>query len=270
MRSKGCYTGIGDAPTTESLMRNQKWFGPGGPIDAEPYLMGWYRFDEGTGLVCKNSATDGSLGGGLLPDLTVDNLDGTFWSFFPGFASTQYLASPLSAPYAYATFTTRTFGGSINGYACWGMFYRRCVDINIGNLAVQLHLYDSSGAKGTIEVYNGLNDPANMSVGALWPEYSSIGDTVFPKLAWYFIFLADRKLCIARSDGTLEQGVAGLYTSSISLDGIFAGAYYLNSPRAAGSYGDLIVYNYRMLTLEEWGQWYDDVRDRYGMATRVW
>jgi hypothetical protein len=75
---------------------------------------------------------------------------------------------------------------------------------------------------------------------------------------------------MAKSDGTLEQAPAGTYDVSILLERISAGAYYLDNARAAGSYGDLIVYNYRMLTLEEWGQWYNDVRDRYGMAVRAW
>ncbi|MCL6542099.1 MAG: hypothetical protein K6T87_16200, partial [Roseiflexus sp.] len=86
------------------------------------YLIGWYRFNEGSGSVVYNHATGGSLGGGLLPNLNVVNDIGNFWTYLPGFGSNPNRNPPIN--YARATFASRSLGGAGTGYHTQGFFHR--------------------------------------------------------------------------------------------------------------------------------------------------
>jgi len=80
-------------------------------------LIAWYRFNEGSGTVVYNKATDGSGGGGLLPNLAVVQNQGLFWTFLSGFGSTPQLffggGSGLT-DFAWAA-QSRTLGGASGG-----------------------------------------------------------------------------------------------------------------------------------------------------------
>ncbi len=233
------------------------------------YLIGWYKFDEGSGTVVNNYATDGSLGGGLLPNLNVYNI-GDFWSHLSGFGST---ADVSNANHAYIKFASRPLTVSPPGHSI-GQFYRRKVDAAAwGGYSINIH-FTFVSFSGLISPWNNNVNSVTFALGSTGPSIANACDLT----SWYFYFVSQEGLGRAvKSDGTLmstdttvpieEYDIQYLHVGVMTGDDSATGGGP-GSSGAQGSYGDTIIYNSYMPTLSEWGQWYDQLRSRYGMAAR--
>ncbi len=238
------------------------------------YLIGWYKFDEGSGTVAANSAADGSTGGGLLPNLTVYNVGTDFWTALSGFGS-----SLDGAAYAWADIgSTRSYGSLAAGYACYGIFFRRSSLVaHIGGAICSLFNVNSdtsvSGTEFNADWWD-YNNTYRHDFG--WLGSTSItayGDLLID--SWYFFFVdSSRYLKVVKPDGTLLVGTsAAIMSSEVTLRYLHAGVRYGDGATtggypANGSFGDWIVYNFKLLTLAEWAVWYDELRSRYSMSAR--
>ena len=246
-----------------------EWTPPSGP-----YLIGWYKFDEGSGLVAANSAIGGNLGGGLLPNLIVENTTGNFWTGLNGFA---YTGKDWQRAYAYKDLgSTRSYGGTANGFACYGIFCRR--SIGVADFGCLCSLFKTN----TDDVFSGTEfDPTGVGSGGFYEHnggwQGSTGQTPLGSLftgRWYFLFIDNlKKLYAVRDDGTLITGQAIIISGVVSLQWLHTGVRYhlANMDGRYGvhaAYGDWLIYNFKILTLSEWAEWYDQLRSRYGMAAR--
>lgn len=244
-------------------------------IPKNPYLIGWYKFDEGSGLVASNSALDGSSGGGLLPNLTVFNgYNGLFWTFNPGFGATPqlYFGAGTGADFAWSK-PNRTIGGA--NKATMGMFIKRKSDIgNKGGYALGSRSAVVGGTLG-IRLFT-CNQSASQGYSWLWNVTPSFIYDVNLINQWLFHFFdGDGYYRIVKSDGTILQSAAAINFSARQYIYDFTGVDSMDAdPPTKGyypggcSYGDKIIYNQITLTLNEWGAWYDKLRSRYEMAAR--
>jgi len=240
-----------------------------------PYLIGWYKFNEGAGLVAANSATDGSGGGGLLPDLTVFNsYAGSFWTFDAGFGSTSqlYFGAGTGADFAWSN-PNRTIGGASK--ASMGMFVKRKNDAgNKGGYTLASRSTASGGTVGT-HLFT-CNQGASQGYIFQWNTTPTFTYDVSLINVWLFHFLDnDGYYRIVKPDGTILKSAVVANLSTIQYTYAFAGVDYMDAdPPTAGyypggsSYGDWIIYNQTTLTLTQWARWYDQLRSRYGMAAR--
>ena len=262
---RGCYIKQGFVPTNEQKMRHLNWF------EGFPYygvLLGWYKFNEGSGLIAHNYAPDGSLGGGAFPDLDVINGSGDFWTALTGFGSVQlattlsFARKQLSAPI--------TFNGSL--YSCVGGFFRRKLDPTIGGDLLEIHVDDGGGSGFGIVVEG--NESIFRFGGA---AYGGISNYEFENQKWYFYFLTNPGYgYIVKPDGTLKitTGYPANNNTPYDINYLHVGVRYTNNMSdtgyygVQGSFGDIIIYNFISLTLNEWARWYDMLRSRYNMAAR--
>ena len=262
------WSGDGTGLVTRSLLMNGNKV-----VNAEfssiiknAYLIGWYKFNEGTGLVAANSATDGSSGGGLLPNLTVTNGSGTFWTARAGFGSVSTSSPSGSTDWASATLASAlTYGGTINGLATCGMFFR--TSVTVGS-----RVFNLSESLGVPKVQIAPNNPdANdITINASGAGVPYIDETMSVD-TWYFVFLdSDGYVCQILPNGTLTvsataYSIANVLTITLICIGT---GWPNNTDGLGGSFGDTIVYNFTTLTRSQWGSWYDKLRSRYGMAAR--
>lgn len=241
------------------------------------YLIGWYKFNEGSGLIAYNSATDGSLGGGLLPNLDIagSNPPGIFWSYAPGFGSVpNYNTVP---PYdsrnnAYKVISpTRTLGPATN----FGIFYKRSLVSNPdrGGYIFRMSQYLTQNTSGFL-VWDGIYGGHVGNTKFRTPKPDIILYDEADVNSWYFYFFDSNGYCCAvRPDGTL---VVASFQINLPFSLTFNVIYFCVGALAAGfvtsscqgSFGDLIYYNLALLTRAQWAQWYDELRSRYGMAAR--
>ena len=256
---------------------------PGGNGEPEPfdppgneYLIGWYKFDDGAGATVNNYADDGSSGGGLLPDLDVVDIAGDFWTAKTGFGSTATL-QPASTDFAWVDLgSTRTYGGSAGGYACYGIFYSR-FSTTTGGCACSL-FNDNVGTVST-----GTEFDVGTNVGGLyrseagWRSNTAVSTYVFANTTWSFLFIdSTGYFYVVQPNGTLVSvgSINVAMATAVTLRYLHAGVRYdIAAPDYGrsgcnGSYGDWIIYNYTRLTLAEWAEWYDELRTRYGMSAR--
>ena len=236
-------------------------------IPKNAYLIGWYKVDEGSGLVLNNSANDGSSGGGLLGDMTVVDGDGDFWTNLAVFGSTAAITGDSHAFLNPAP--TRTIGGTANGRACLGIFHKRTLNNTTGGRLLNMRQTDA-----TIDVQIAVHNPdANDITWAPIAGTNTVIDEGYDYNEWNFFFLDDTEFFHrVNPDGTL--------TDSLTSNGEMATARTIGfidlgwsgggggSDGCGGAYGDLIIYNFNVLTQAEWASWYDRLRTRYGMAAR--
>lgn len=235
------------------------------PPPSDPYLIAWYKFDEGSGTVVYNHATDGSGGGGLLPDLAVVLGKNLFWSSLAGFGSATGNGNPDCA----WNKPDRDIGP---GGVAFGGFFR------IGETA-----FIASG--GCFDILDG--GQSRIQIAPAYPYYTGLNlhwaglyeEIFFTYLdKWIFIFMAsDGKWRIAQDDGTVLVGSITVVETDIMAQFTFLrfGFTYANadpptivySPSQA-NYGDWILYSGTTLTIAEWAVWYDKLRLRYGMVSR--
>jgi hypothetical protein len=260
------------------------------PIDLFEDLIGWYKFDEGSGGIAHNSADTDRGGGGPLPDLTVYNHYGTFWSELPGFASVGSYSDPPPYQHAHAPLSPeRELAGKDDDGFCFGVFFKPKSSQPVAGGIAGLCQYIASGFFNfsVLGGPGGLNfNPWIYDNGLKW---SAAGYIVLQAGVWHFLFLADNisgtsspdqvHACVGKSDGTLYGGtmtpnqVPYALTSLkwISAGAIFSKTIYgdddIDFP-CNGSFADLIIYNYRTLPIQGWRQWYDALRSRYGMPAR--
>jgi len=235
----------------------------------EGYLIGWYKVNEGSGLIVANSATDGSSGGGLFPDLDVKNNNADFWTAKTGFGSTSLTTPSNKVSFAIGN-PNRNLGSVASNTHSFGIFlYKHGTALEFYLLSTKL-LNDSSGDYGwRISINNYFSGKARF----VW------GDTIYGDFdpaaltnAWSFWFISLPYGYVVKSDGTLITVSIGNKGSTrfhyiqtgIGYDGYGDQGYYA----AKGSYGDWIIYNNTNITLAEWAAWYDQLRSRYGMAAR--
>lgn len=248
-------------------------------IPQREYLIGWYKFDEGSGVVVNNYAPDGSLGGGLLQDLAVVQNDGVFWTFYSGFGSTQDISFGAGnglVDFAWAN-QIRSIGGASG--ACVGIFVRPksgiagagglmialCQDWSMNTQQYQISNEDSGiGTQDRQVIRWGLTT-------GIWTPGAIMQDR------WHFHFinnLGEWWVVIPNGTRTLIQsGISMIQT--LNMNYIFAGCWYADAAiptkgyyPGGCSYGDWIIYNQAILTDLNWAVWYDELRSRYSMSER--
>ena len=241
------------------------------------YLIGWYKFDEGSGLVVNNYATGGSSGGGLLPNLTVFNSgEGLFWSYLSGFGSTPQLyfgAGSGVADFAWSK-PNRTIGGASK--LTMGIFVKRKNDAgNKGGYTLASRSAVYGGTLGT-RLFT-CNQRASQGYSWQWNVTPGFAYDVNLIDVWLLHFIdSNGYYRIVKPDGTiLTSATAITLTTAIQYIYALAGVEYIDAdPPTKGyypggsSYGDWIIYNSTTLSLSDWGSWYDQLRSRYGMSPR--
>jgi len=242
------------------------------------YLIAWYKCSEGSGNTVTNYATDGSLGGGLLPSMSVYNSSGDFWTFDSGFCATPSGTALAIKEYAYATYTARNLGDPTA--ITWGVFFKKKVSPSWNrNTNYVTNIGTTGGASkdfGTSTFYpNAGNKDTNWYATMDWGVSSS--NTTYGNHStgnWYFAFLGDDEyLYVVKPDGTKIKGDAALPGGALSCTFVLGGVS-IGTGAADGDYGcecswaDFIVYNSTQLTDAQWGSWYDELRSRYGMSAR--
>ncbi len=234
-------------------------------IPLPDYLIGWYKFNEGSGNVVENFATNGSLGGGVLPNLSVSNWDGTFWVYLPGFASSpsfggsNFARAILGSPRDYGT--PQGFG-IFYRYGVWsGNYY---YGILHGSLTNTL-LYTGWGSLFKAEI--------NSKPYRFW-NLNTWSASVAALNEWIFMFSNEDTFYVVNSTGVLTSTATTsptvepfqfLIVGAIQSDPVFPAA---GNYGASGTYSDLIIYNFISPSLAEWAWRYDLLRARYGMAPR--
>jgi hypothetical protein len=231
-------------------------------VDAEfsKGLIAWYKFDEGGGSVVVNYA----VGLGALPDLTVLNWDGTFWTYLPGFASSPSFGGSNCAR---AILSVPIDFGPNQG---WGIFYQW--NVESGNYYYGL-LHGDLANTHSWDGWGSLFHRATQKTYRFWNLVSETPLTTLALNEWGFLFQNETMAYLVKSDGTLASAIIStpsaevfkyLIVGAIQTQlGDTAGAY-----GASGSYADLIIYNGVSPDLSVWGDWYDLLRSRYGMAPR--
>jgi len=240
------------------------------------YLIAWYRFNEGGGDTVYNRALNGSKGGGLLPNLTVVNTAGSFWSGY-GIGGSAYTGAQTNPSYAWKKLSSaRTFGGSANGYDCMGIFVRPTFDDNAGGIFCKASQVNGVGS-GFSDMYESAYYFPNDQALRHGYDGQAEGYRPYEDLKkWWFIFTAsDRKFRVVKNDGILWTGsVAFGMSTALNLLYIYAGVGY-SSPEGGQGFGgcracyaEWIIYNFKMLTQAQWAIWYDLLRGRFGMPKR--
>jgi len=243
------------------------------------YLIGWYKFDEGSGLIVNNYATDGSSGGGLLPNLAVVQNDGAFWTFYPGFGSTQDIvfgAGDGLVDFAWAN-PNRIIGGA--NKSCFGMFVRaKPSGYPSGSGGCLVRVQDAFGSGGGSNLFiSNENEGKWQSVCYDGKVYQWEGGAAENQGRWHFHFVNNLGYWyVVRPEGNRILLIGNvIMTNNIAFQWMFAGCWYANaSPPTlggypgGGSYADWIIYNQTTLTDSQWAEWYDKLRSRYGMAAR--
>jgi len=255
------WSGDGTGLVTRSvLMNGNKVVNAEFSASVPDYLIGWYKNDDGSGLFVKNYATDGFLGGGLLPNLDILGTDpGRYWTDDPGFGhspTTEPGTDPIA--YAYKSFDEKP----VSNDSSLGMFIKRT---------------ESWDEWAAVPLFLGLFDDSDYGFSF---SQLDVSDDYFIEAAmenvvlsvaselnhWYFLFIDDSGLFnIVQDDGTL------LTFGDIGLADILISQIYL----ASQSMGDTIIYNNIRVPVstsgygyEPWTWWYDQLRSRYGMAAR--
>jgi len=228
-------------------------------------LIAWYKFDEGSGTVVYNQATDGSSGGGLFPNLGIVGLN-TFWSAVSGFGKKSTSATQ--------DFAWNKPNRTIGGASGWG--YGRFLRI-IGDGGVSTRGGDviTSGIQACIQTFpSGADVYSNANNGG-----ASASLTVTYNNVWLFHFIANDGIYrVCKADGTIVTGTslpAGSMVATITPNYLLMGFQYATEDPPVNLiginptiFGDWILYSGTTLTVAQWGQWYDKLRTRYGMAAR--
>ena len=236
-----------------------------------PNLIGWYKFNEGSGVIVNNYAPDGSSGGGLLPNLSVYNAGGNFWTANSGFATVSLITNPTT--YAYKLLSSaRELGGAAKH--SFGIFYKQTIAGTLGTWIWNLHEIFNGAERGMSPHNPDVNDMtfANSSGIACWLDETFIADQ------WNFFFIDDTgRGYQVNANGTLSIGFNTMsLTAPVIVNYIHVGCQYSTNPPgtgigfngAGGTFADFIIYNLTTLTIAQWAQWYDALRSRYGMAAR--
>ena len=244
-----------------------------------PYLIGWYKFNEGSGTVVANSATDGSGGGGLLPDLAIIQNDGVFWTFNSGFGSTEGMgfgAGDGLNDFAWAN-SGRTIGGA--NKSCFGIFVRaKASGYPSGSGGLLLSTLSGSGAGSTPGIHI-TNEGEGARQGVRFGTDTSAWTpgTAENLGRWHFHFINNLgQWWVVRPEGDRLLAMSGIsLTQTLNFEWMFSGCWYADADPptkgyypGGGSYADWIIYNQTVLTDTQWAEWYDDQRSRYGMAAR--
>jgi len=249
------------------------WFKGSVDVPLDDYLIAWYKFDEGSGVIAINSATNGVLGGGLLPNLDINGDLDIFWNTSAGFGYTGN--TEITPPTCWASkilASTRTIGADFGV----GIFFKRIDQTTPGGWIFELNspteetivLLQSRTAIGVPSTYNFQFE--NTLVQSVW-EMETFG--------WHFLFSDDSNYPkIVKPDGTIVSANLELTKFLFSLNDLVVGAYYAVGDYGGGSFGtfgDFIIYNNKKVPISTpgdgytpWSQWYDDLRSRYGMAAR--
>ncbi|MCL6577987.1 MAG: hypothetical protein K6T73_01190 [Candidatus Bathyarchaeota archaeon] len=246
------FVGIGIAQIQKVILGSVE--GPAvTPPPSGDYLIAWYKFNEGSGDTVINHATNGVLGGGLLPDLTVSE-PSLFWDV-EGFGHGQKVGEAIS--FASAIFEDRILSET----SCVAGFMK----IPQGSGVSSVSLIDISG--------EGYLTFSAYTAAEPWNPYAQISNDEYVSICsfdiidqWVFVFIDDSNYPkMVKLDGTLisfDDEFIPISFFMNQLEAVFAGG----SLDILG--GDILIYNNKRLTQSEWSQWYDELRSRYGMAPR--
>jgi len=243
------------------------------------YLIGWYRFDEGSGSTVYNRATNGSLGGGLLPNLNVVQNDNVFWTFLSGFGSTRDIvfgAGDGLVDFAWAK-PNRTIGGA--NKSCFGMFVRpKSSNYPSGSGGMVMRTQDSYLESGVVGYHiSNENEGGSSSLDFATNVIDWSPGTSELRGRWHFHFVNNNgQWWIVKPEGDRVLGMSGIsMVQTINFQWIFVGVRHSDSTTPTKgyypggvSYGDWLIYNQTALTDSQWAEIYDNLRSRYGMAVR--
>jgi len=225
------------------------------------FLIGWYWNDRGVGSIIHNMALEGGLGDGLLPHLDIINGEDLFWSEWA--IDNQF--GSLKIEDDNGVLIENEINRNLQN-CCIGLFFKitEFLDflgvtlfniygdlINIYfDLQMQLASFDLASSNG--ETPQNLDDLTELNWGFLFQEKN--GTTK-----------------LALSNGTILTFEGDIFSFLTELC-----TYITIQSEAIGSslnpifLGDILIFNNKVLTVSEWGKWYDILRSRYGMAERAW
>jgi len=250
----------------------------------DPYLVAWYKIDEGEGLTVHNSADP--YPATKWPDMTIEGaLDppGTFWTHLPGFGSCDHGGGAIGEQWCRWVWEESTceignlaasmgcfcrLEGFFGAYYAYPAFFTSEDSVN---WAVESRLMEINLAAQILDIggYHG-----GTALGHITPYQWTLNER---KNKWQFIFI----LCVdgvttinaIKEDGTriIGNGVGGLGANNTVKQFRAFRTYKAASfsyPSMWGQVSDIIIYADKILTLEDWAAWYDRLRERYGMAAR--
>ena len=238
-------------------------------FSSDDYLIAWYKNNEGSGLIVNNYAIDGSLGGGLLPNLDIIGDQSVFWNTLAGFGYSPFWDSGEN-PYAYARAAIERSIGDKYGI---GVFANKMEDFS--SCIFELLTTEEAGAwEILISIYS-------EEVAEFADNESSNVINEGSLNHWYFLFIDDTNLFkLVKDDGTLLTSSDPVLTKSLSSFIWISLGMQMNTEGTpalgfGGAIGDCIIYNNRDIPIstpgtgyKPWAQWYDELRSRYGMAAR--
>jgi len=224
------------------------------------YLIGWYKFNEGSGLIVNNYAMGGSLGGGLLPNLDVLGDTDIFWNTELGVGYSQ---APIPYDGPSICWAAKEFASRPTNLISYGFFYKRTANIELGGiLGVFIAVEGVEETSFTVDndIFLGYQDDF---------DGTAMLDNI-PNV-WGFFFIDDSWIPKrVNPDGTLSLFDSNIIHEEFNINRLSIGSdydldYYYGS---GGAFGDVIIYNNYCPSLTEWAEWYDLLRFRYGMAAR--
>lgn len=228
-------------------------------------LIGWYKVNEGSGIVVANSSTHVNK----LPDLAVVDAS-TFWGTASGFG---YSAIGNTTSYAHVSLSPNVV---FDYDSCIGMFFKKIN--NDWGAGCPIRIYDPVSEWTGWYWKKGLGDSYQWNIG-FDPGGTGNGPYIDGWDVWRFLFTYRyyyegnpyNGLGVVDENGVLTvSGPQGNFNADVSK--IYLGfAQFDGDDRqygSAGASGDIIIYNNKILVLSEWAVWYDKLRSRYGMPAR--
>src|SRR4030042_990788 len=226
------------------------------------YLIGWYWNDRGIGPIIHNMALEGISGGGLLPHLNIiegENLFWEEWGIDNQFGCLKTDGTDLIT-------IQKEIDRNLN--VCIGMFFKPNNFINLGFSSILFYFenieLNPTGfflAQNESELYN----HESVEIDKSQIRQNGI-------LNWFFIFQEKNGITkLALSDGTILNLIGETFTYPLIrfINIIMMGNNIEESSYNSISIGDILIFNNKVLTQENWGKWYDSLRSRYGMVERL-
>jgi len=236
-------------------------------------LIGWYKIDEGEGDILYNSASPQY--NSKLSDLTITTDLVAFWTTLLGFGTAGRASWVSDTP---INIIEPLQMGLFSRITDWPMVYSQRHAFGVSAYTTG---WTSTGLLGGYYYPDNLVDfgyfQAGGGSGGASTGYISKSD-VFNRWNFHFIgydpAINERRYYVVKDDGTLHIGAPGAHTLNqyvgIKRILLFSGSTPWNGSDFVGQIGDVIVYTDQfdsdyLITLADWGNWYDTLRDRYGM-----
>jgi len=243
-------------------------------------LWAWYRCDEGTGTTVANTTTGSTIE--PLPHLTITN------------GAPAWHDSPVCLKTIGNLMASATYSRTETGCSPWGIFvylsgawptnYTQRGIFEVANTAGAGNVgnYLNCGLYAPTKVigYSGKN-------GIAGSTYSYLTD-LQTQNKWVFVYMTNSfepdhgegiygytQIHVVTNDGVKYDDAGDILSYGSGewyIDWVYLGAYWSQVwgfLRWKGYIGDLVIFDPDTeITSDDWGVWYDALRDRYGMAAR--